>query len=80
MLMFCRFKPLGQTPEGRRQLAATFNLCGAADAVLPDSRAAFALEMDQYGWFEGYAQVGACLCTGVLHAGDVSPHFHLMGK
>jgi hypothetical protein len=58
-LLPCRFKPLGQTPEGRRQLAATFKLCGAADAVLPDSRAVFALEMDQYGWFEGYAQVKA---------------------
>jgi hypothetical protein len=57
-LLSCRFKLLGKTPEGRRQLAATFNLCGAADAVLPNSRAAFALEMDQYGWFEGYAQVG----------------------
>jgi hypothetical protein len=66
-MLACRFKPLGQTPEGRRQLAATFNLCGAADAVLPNSRAAFALEMDQYGWFEGYAQVGTYLQTAAVH-------------
>eukprot|EP00882_Tetradesmus_deserticola_P008518 GHRQ01008981.1.p1 GENE.GHRQ01008981.1~~GHRQ01008981.1.p1 ORF type:complete len:479 (+),score=114.98 GHRQ01008981.1:999-2435(+) len=56
-LGLARLKALGRTAEGRRQLAATFNLCGAAGAVLPDSKAAFALEMDQYGWFEGYVQV-----------------------
>lgn len=51
------FKPLGKTQEGRKQLAQTFNLCGEAESVLPDAGAAFALEIDQYNWFEGYAQV-----------------------
>lgn len=63
-----RMGVLAQTAGGRRQLAAAFDLCGDADAALPSTEDALALQREQTELYNGLAQVRACGCLPPLHA------------
>lgn len=48
---------LGDTAQGREEIADVMHLCGTAATTLPDKDAVSALENDVIGTFQGLAQV-----------------------